>query len=142
MWSLKHCCHKAEPALISATGKAFVLVLSHRNDFPIGSGGLPASTVLQVTVSVGKLQYHQALIFLFLQEVLGWETKQQNHKLIPIYFTCELQFGSKAYGIFNSHKFSTSEMPGSFADWSQLMNLSFPLIPTEGGREHLHKSVS
>lgn len=28
MWSSKHCCHNAEPALIAATGKAFVPILS------------------------------------------------------------------------------------------------------------------
>lgn len=33
MRSLKPCCHNAEPTLIAATGKAFVAVLSHRNDF-------------------------------------------------------------------------------------------------------------
>lgn len=42
---------------------------------------------------------------------------------------------------FSTHKLDVSGMPGSFADWSQPMDLSFPLIPTEGGREHGYKSV-
>jgi hypothetical protein len=55
MWSLKHYCHKAGSTLISATGAALV-VLSHRDDFPVGNGSLPASKILQLTVSAGILQ--------------------------------------------------------------------------------------
>lgn len=87
--------------LIAATGKAFVAALPHRNDFPIGSGSLPvgcgASTflVLWVTGSVGMLHYHQALTFLFLQEV----TKLQNPRLILTYTECESHFDLEAYVI-------------------------------------------
>lgn len=103
MRSSKHCCHNAEPALIAATGKAFVAVLSHRNDFPIGNGSLPAGCgasaflVLWVTISAGMLHHHQALTFLFLQKVPGQEAKLQNHRLILIYIECESHLGSKAY---------------------------------------------
>lgn len=103
MWSSKHCCHNAEPALIAATGKAFVAVLSHRNDFPIGNGSLPAGCgagaflVLWVTISVGVLYHGQALTFLFLQEVPGQEAKLQNHRLILIYIEHESHFGSEVY---------------------------------------------
>lgn len=103
MQSLKHCCHNAEPALITATGKAFAAVLSHRNDFPIGNGSLPAGCrasaflVFQVTISDGMLHHCQALTFLFLQDMLGQETKLQNHRLFLIYIECESHFGSEAY---------------------------------------------
>lgn len=102
MQSSKHCCHNAEPALITATGKAFVTVLSHRNDFPTGNGSLPAGSgasaflVLRVTISVGMLHHSQALTFLFLQEAPGQGTKLQNHRQIIIYIECESHFGSEA----------------------------------------------
>lgn len=102
MQSSKHCCYNAEPALIIATGKAFVAVLSHRNDFPTGNGSLPAGCgasaflVLRVTISVGMLNHRQALTFLFLQKAPGWETKLQNHRQILIYIEYKSLFGSEA----------------------------------------------
>lgn len=85
MQSSKRCCHNAEPALIAATGKAFVTVLSQRNDFPTGNGSLPAGyaastfLVLRVTVSVGMLHHHRALTFLFLQEAPGQELQTDSY---------------------------------------------------------------
>ena len=133
MRSSKHCCHNAEPALITATGKAFVAVLSQRNDFPIGNGSLPAGCaasallVLWVTIPVGMLHHCQALTFLFLQEAPGQETKLQNHRLILIYIKCESHFGLEAYE-FLILIVQYIRMTWSFADQSCLIVLDM-IIP-------------
>lgn len=43
------------------------------------------------------LHHHQALTFLFLQEVPGQEAKLQNHRLILIYIEHESHFGLEVY---------------------------------------------